>query len=254
MPRLQQEAEHSAGPVSACLPSAQTSHHRVSPAPVPDTKTSTNSPWQLCTPAHALQTVTAANLLLSAEPSYVVQHDVPGTQGIHFSKSCSSSDACHQHAAYMPCASSTAAAHSKVCSASVTLVRFNTDLCVPAVFVAYAHLCWLFLPELLPSRIPAALPGREDPTREIFGMAGVPPGAKPGKPFGDGESHVLLNGTKHSWVLTEGVRTSSSNTNSSNTHPGLDVCLSPLWSTMKLMTLLSQHTACYPDSKPSRPF
>jgi hypothetical protein len=30
MPRLQSEAEHSTGPLSACLPSAQTHHHRVS--------------------------------------------------------------------------------------------------------------------------------------------------------------------------------------------------------------------------------
>lgn len=35
-------------------------------------------------------------------------------------------------------------------------------------------------------RIPAALPGRTGVEREIFGMAGVPAGAKPGKPWGDG--------------------------------------------------------------------
>jgi hypothetical protein len=35
-------------------------------------------------------------------------------------------------------------------------------------------------------RIPAALPGRTGVDREIFGMAGVPAGAKPGHPWGDG--------------------------------------------------------------------
>lgn len=50
-------------------------------------------------------------------------------------------------------------------------------------------------------RIPGALPGREGPEREIFGMAGVPAGAKPGKPFGDGKQQH----GKTRWVADAGT-------------------------------------------------
>lgn len=46
-------------------------------------------------------------------------------------------------------------------------------------------------------RIPAALPGREGVEKEIFGMAGVPPGAKPGLPWGDGALICLTHPIQH---------------------------------------------------------
>eukprot|EP00877_Chromochloris_zofingiensis_P004540 jgi/Chrzof1/14087/Cz08g24200.t1 len=49
--------------------------------------------------------------------------------------------------------------------------------------------------------IPGAKPGRESTDREIFGMAGIPEGARPGAPFGEGERlrHLALHG------LTPGI-------------------------------------------------
>lgn len=54
-------------------------------------------------------------------------------------------------------------------------------------------------------RIPGALDGREGPEREIFGMAGVPPGARPGKPFGDGEQQTQAQAQL--WAQTLGLST-----------------------------------------------